>query len=177
MKTGKIAKARASWRRTLGNGRYKKDEYARRIPVHRDTLRKYLEQFGKWLSVWLIRDAANITLANRVWGRERVEDIVSSGNDAPSVTVAEVFELFHAHDLREEFAQYFLGKTHLSYEIAPAQPKPRTHHGRKSGPRYSKLAEFVFVILAEYVVLHNYCFVGRMRTKDMNTIDKWMRPI
>lgn len=47
----------------------------------------------------------------------------------------------------------------------------------QSGPYYSKLAEFVILILAEYVILHNLCFVSRLRAPRMRTIDRWMKPV
>lgn len=156
-----------------GPGAYGPAEYRRRVAVHEDTLSKYLSQFGRWLGVWIARRPENVRLAQAVFGLDRLEEVLAGSEPA----VSEVFRLAQAQDLSADFFRYFLGKTHLSYELKGSKPSPRSqeknsHHG----PYHDKLGEFVFIILAEYTVLHNYAFVGKLRGKNMNTIDKWMKP-
>lgn len=169
---GDIAAFRAKWRDDLGNGVLKPKEYKRRVAVHEDTLDKYLGQFGRWLGVWLARDGEKRRLAESVFGMDRLEDILSGG----SPRLSEVFKLHETHDFSGDFSKYFLGKTHLSFELGKAKPEPRRpQKNNYSGPYHSKLGEFVFIILSEAIVLHNYQFVGRIRGRRVNTIDKWMR--
>lgn len=168
-----IAKARARWRKSIkSEGAYSKAEYRRRIAVHADTLRKYLGQFGRWLAIWVTRED-NLRLAESAFGRDRLEEVLAGAE--PSIY--EVYTLFTAKDLSREFGQYLLGKTHLSFDLGK-EPTPKDQpRFSQSGPYYSKLAEFVHIILAEYVVLHNYMFVSGLRAKEVRSIDRWLRPI
>ena len=169
-----VAKARAKWRASIkGKGTYSHSEYKRRIAVHEDTLAKYLGQFGKWLGVWVARRPENVRLAQGVFGLDRLEEILAGAE--PSVS--EVFRLAQSKDFSQDFLRYFLGKTHLSYELGK-KPSPRKpENNDRHGPYHDKLGEFIFIILAEAIVLHNYCFVGKLRGKKMVTVDKWMRRI
>lgn len=146
---------------------YLKKEYRRRIPVHCDSLKKYLSQLPKYL-----------------FGELGVRwDVVS---------VRKVYDYFKRHwrKLIPEFMGYLENKTYLSYEITVA-PKPlkiKKRFTRKSYRKYlnerdekswikGKLAEFVVLILAEYVILHNYSWASGLKTKDMRSIDSWLKNI
>lgn len=169
-----VTQSRAKWRSSIkSKGAYSQPEYKRRIAVHEDTLAKYLGQFGKWLGVWVARRPENVRLAQGVFGLDRLEEILA-GTEA---SVAEVFRLAQSKDFSPDFFRYFLGKTHLSYELGkkPSPRKPENNDRR--GPYHDKLGEFVFIILAEYVVLHNYAFVGKLKGKKIETVDKWMRSV
>lgn len=169
-----IAKARADWRKSIkGSGAYTTKEYKRRIAVHEDTLAKYLGQFGKWLGVWASRRPANARLAQGVFGLDRFEEVLSGSSDP---AVSEVLRLAQARDFWPDFQRYLLGKTHLSYELGK-KPSPKApERNEHMGPYHDKLGEFVYIILAEFVVLHNYCFVGKLKGGRMETVDKWMKP-
>lgn len=171
-----IAKSRAKWRsRIKASGAYSQAEYAKRISVHRATLEKYLGQFGRWLGVWTARNERNRKLAQVAFTQDGLEAILA-GDKHPKV--AEVLTLSELEDFGQDFRQYFLGKTHLSYELKPSKPRPRNQdQNTQNGPYYSKLGEFIYIILAEYIVLHNYQFVSKKKDKGVNTIDRWMKEI
>lgn len=172
----KIQTSRAAWRKSIkSEGAYSKSEYSRRITVHAQTLTKYLQQFHRWLAIWISRSDGNRQLAESIFGTDRLEAVLC-GDNLPRVS--EVFSMAHAIDLANDFRQYFLGKTHLSYELAPNKPSPRARErSRGDGPYYSKLGEFVYIILAEYIVLHNYQFVSGLKANGVDSIDKWLKTI
>lgn len=170
-----IASKRDKWRKSIkSNGAYPAEEYARRIPVHVDTLKKYLGEFHKYLAVWISRGQNNTKVAAHCFGYERLEAVLAG--DRPSIY--EVVALFSCRDFSLEFMEYFIGKTHMSYDILPREPIPSDSVGpSRNGPVYSKLAEFIYIILAEYVVLNNYMWVSKKKPKGINSIDKWLKEL
>lgn len=168
-----MARARAKWRRSIkSKPTYDNGTYRRRIKVHAETLDKYLGQFGRWLAIWLSRSEGRLRITESVFGRDRMEDVLAG----EQVRISEVFRLSEAYDFSREFAGYLLGKTHLSYELGKSKPEPRrAARYTRTGPYHDKLGEFVYIILAEYIVLHNYQFVSKTKVNGINSIDQWLK--
>lgn len=171
----RISSRRAKWRSSMkSTPALKRDEYIARIQAHAGTLEKLLGQFHLYLAVWVARSQANARSARVAFPGRRVEDVLAGGRP----TVNEVLALYRARDLSAEFVEYLVGKTHLSYDLAPIDPAPHSDRGlAENGPVYAKLAEFVICILAEYTMLHNYMFVSKLRDPRVRTVDKWMKAV
>ncbi len=157
------------WLRSKGRfGAYNQATYRERIAVHMATLNKYLSQFPKYYR----------SIFERSW-------------EGP-VTVRRVYDLFNRKPIKilGEFKSYFENKTHLSYEVG-AKPRPipvprkitkakyieRLEARTEKQAAHSKMGEFVFLILAEYVILHNYMWASGLRPRGVRSIDKFLKEI
>ena len=75
-------------------------------------------------------------------------------------------------------------KTHFSYSLDIGNPReivinPYSNiaHATHKTPVYYKFAEFVYIILSEYIVLHNYMWSSKLKPKQIVTIDKWVKDL
>ena len=168
---GRIASYRSERRKQFKFGVYKKNEYADRINIHVRTLEKYLSEFSNWLAVWMLK-RQNYNFMKSILELHSLEQIMCK---ARPIRISEVLVLVQCKDLKVEFIEYLVRKTHLSYELAPNKPSPIMYQGSNHGPYYAKLAEFVFIILSEYIVLHNYMWSSKLKTGNINSIDKFLR--
>lgn len=170
----RFGRFRAKWRARLGSGgSLTKAEYEERVRVHALTLGKYLGELHRYAAWWVALDPKNLARLRGILGARTSATLLSG---LGQVGIRDLLRLFLALDLRAEFAHYLLGKTHLSYslgisELRPLSP-PKLHD-----EIYSKFAEFVVLILAEYVILHNYMFVGRVRPPGVVSLDTFLRPV
>lgn len=155
---------------------FHKEQYRIFIETHLLTLKKYLLNFKKFYRA----------KRGRTW--------------KGPVTVRRVFNIM-AKDPKQtarEFMHYFLWKTHFSYEVgeSPVPMKLPKRLRRMSWRTYGnkvekslrdpknvraknaeKMSEFVVLILAEYVILHNYMWSSGMKPWEVNSIDKWLENI
>lgn len=179
-KIPRVRSHRAKWRAGLfKNGAkpaFSEMEYRVLVDTHKRTLDKYTGQFGRWLARWASAKTENYKKAKEILGPDRL-GLILSENTSKHLTINEALALFQALDLRSEFVGYLVNKTHLSFSLAPGQIiQPMSDRAAKD-PYYFKLAEFVFIILCEYVVLHNYMFVSGLRPDDLESIDHFMKPM
>ena len=119
-------------------------EYKQFVSVHTKTLEKYLREFSTWFYVCLLK-RKNYDFSKKVMSKIQLESIISK---ARPVMISEITALFKHRDLKNEFIEYLYNKTLLSYEFKPNIPVPIHYNGKYTGRVYSKLAEFVFIILA-----------------------------
>lgn len=172
----KIAQHRAKFRRKFKFGVLTQKEYTQRIEVHVVTLRKYLSKFGQFFAVWVADREANYATAVRLFGRSRLAKLLAG----EEVSIHELRQLMLGLDLREEFDHYLVNKTHLSYSVQGLEPEPIAFNYALSYTmegEYCKMAEFVFIILAEYIVLHNYMWGSKLKPQGVRSIDKWLKEI
>ena len=176
MKAVELANLRAKFRKRFKFGAYEQAEYRRLIEAHVSTLRKYLKNFGTFFAVWVTDRESNYREAVRLFGRGRLSRLLSG----EEISIEELRRLMLGLDLREEFDHYLVNKTHLSYSALKLAPVPVKDDEIKSifmEGEYCKMAEFVFIILAEYIVLHNYMWASKLKPKGVQSIDKWLREI
>jgi hypothetical protein len=152
---------------------YTRARYRRLIAAHVDTLRKYLRAWPKFYAAR--------------WGRPW----------RGAVTVARILPLLQKQPaaMAREFVNYLLWKTHLSYEVdtRPSPMKLPAWARRLSPAAYrlrvgnaihdpvweknkarEKGAEFLMLILAEYVILHNYMWASGLRPAGVRSVDRWL---
>jgi hypothetical protein len=169
-----VARFRAKYRKvSVKGGAFSQKEYKARIRVHEKTLNKYMTQFGLYLRDYISYSVRNHSKCEKLLGGDRLLNLIA-GFDR--ITINEVFLLFAHLDLKAEFSHYLINKTHFSYsifdqEISPHSGTPTTY--KLSG--YNKFAEFVYIILSEYIVLHNYMWVSGLKTKSVKSIDRFLK--
>lgn len=151
-------------------GALSKKEYSRRILVHYETINKYMSQFSEYLLYYMAGNFIGYLKLRIILGKN-FENII----DEKKPSINDIYKIFKWFNLKKDFLHYFLHKTHLSYDIYH-NPIPYLKKNKKNIlDRYKeKFAEFIFLILSEYIILHNYMAVGNLKTKDIKTIDKFM---
>jgi len=158
----------------------------RQIKAHLYTMKKYLQDFRRWaLEYYLyspIKDIKQLQI---------VKDYIDEDREP---TITEVFAMFSQLQLKEDFGDYFINKTQLSYEIGEkdidaydtsykeyeTQEEYREHLERGlngKGHNKEKFAEFVYLLLSEYIILHNYMWVSGYKDIDIKSIDYWLKDI
>jgi hypothetical protein len=180
------ASERAKWRDGLtGKPALTQAQYRKLIKAHYQTLRKYMCVLPYWFREWAaycprwVRWLVKMAIGDRLYHKLLAVGSLGENIGGIGLTIRDVLRLYDCWFWWWAWRKYILCKTHLSYEPSCAiDPVPR-QWPRKIGlnPMTPKLAEMVHIILAEYVVLHNLMFASRLRPKEINTIDKWMRPI
>ncbi len=153
---------------------YSNDQYKKRISAHRDTLDKYMSQFGGYFKYFAPPKSRNYKKLSKLLGVKRFDEIESG----KPPTINEVYEIFCAFDFKRPFSNYLLNKTHFSYSIYNQKLAPAADNDlwlKRKHPGYIKFAEFVYVILSEYIVLHNYMWSSGLKPKGSKTIDRFMR--
>ena len=95
------------------------------------------------------------------------------------VRINDVYKLFKWLNLKKDFMVYLINKTHFSYSINGADIEPyKKNYKDTLVEKYSmKFSEFVYLILSEYIILHNYMFVSKLKLKEIKSIDRWLRNI
>lgn len=169
-----IQRHRADFRKKLdkeSSPALSQGEYKVRIKVHAKTLEKYLKNFGEFLTVYCMSSARNMQEIKDFIGPDRLCAISAEG-DYP--TINEVSLFFKKLNLKEEFTHYLINKTHFSYSLGK-EINPTFSSEQYPHRAYNKFAEFVYIILCEYIVLHNYMWASKLRLKNIKTIDKFMR--
>lgn len=155
------------------SGSFNKNEYRLLIKAHSKTLRKYVGNFGLYLGVWTGSNRGNYKAVIGSIGEDAFDSIIHGKR---SIKISEVLKLYMDMDLKDDFQEYLIRKTHLSYELYPHKPKPATIHD-DHGPMYTKFAEFVHLVLAEYIILHNYMVSSRLKDKSINSIDEFLKNV
>lgn len=157
-------------------GAYSKQEYTQLIKAHYKTLKKYMSQFGNYLDYYRGYSIVNKLKLYILLGRQRTKNIIKNGN----VQINEIYKLFKWLSLKKDFTVYLFNKTHFSYSINKSDIKIKKKWTFKDDIIYKhkmKFAEFIYLILAEYIILHNYMAVGNLKLKEIRSIDKWLKRI
>ena len=79
--------------------------------------------------------------------------------------------------MRRAFINYLVNKTHFTYSIDGTEPVPATDSKQYRHREYNKFAEFVYLILSEYIILHNYMWAGKMKAWSVKSLDKFLEDI
>ena len=175
-----IADYREKFRDTLGKGSFTKREYKQRIKCTYKNLRKYVDNFYSVFGVyWLNCSELNKDRLRSILERGRIIELCERGS---TPTINEIYYMFKFLNLEKEFRQYLIMKTHFSYSLDVGNPREividpigNIAHATHKTPVYYKFAEFVYIILSEYIVLHNYMWSSKLKPKQIATIDKWMK--
>lgn len=152
--------------RSGSKGAYTKAEYKKRIRVHYRSLCKYLDNYNEIYSV----------------------ETRKKRKEKPSIKYVFKYFIKNKRKMLDGFIHYLQAKTHFSYDIYGKPKDKKTKWTKeklleywkkrtKKQAYHSKLGEFVVLILAEYVILHNYMWAGRMKMKGTKTIDRFMEDI
>ena len=184
-----IAAHRADFRRRLDKmgatkGSFAKAQYKKWINSHWEGLKKYSSQLNYYIERYLrARDVP-------FWKKWLVHRIFATAGKKKLPLIYAVHECARRCPwLRNEFLDYVIDKTHFSYGYIKPVPKARRMFASKEkyaeyvgrnnseGKNDHKFAEFIYLILAEYTILHNFMWSSKMRPKEVKTIDKWMKAI
>jgi len=164
---------------------FNEEETKQRMIIHYTILENSIRNFGLYLWVYFTK--------SNIWTRfkmiraipyKRLQEIVVSYTkriEEHYITINEVFKLAKALNLTNDFLSYFISKTNMSYtifknhEIHPAGlavKNPEEHDNLK--PKFS---QFIYVILTEYILLHNIMYASEFKLKDVTSIDPWLKDL
>jgi len=152
-------------------------QYKSRIYYHAYTLSKYMTQFN-WYLVSFYVDTWwwNRLILRVVLGKDRLYNLLYGNKQ---VKINEVYRVFKYIRLKGDFIDYLIRKTHFSFNIFNEMPEPETKTKKKANNDIeltkNKFAEFVYLILAEYIILHNYMWASKYKLKTTKHLDKWMK--
>ena len=164
-----IRELRTLFRAAGGKGAYSEKEYRALVMAHYVTLHKYMYHFH--------------VMYELETGRKLRPKY-------PSIHFFYDYFLKHKHAVISGFLKYFENKTHFSYELF-CKPKPSKIKKKMSKQQWidywnnrtqkdahkTKLAEFVVLILAEYMILHNFMWAGKIKPSQVKTIDSFMENV
>lgn len=195
---GDAKKHRVDFRKSSNSGKggyWTRTEYKRLMKDTALLLEKYMVQMDCYLNVYYNTSGKTI--------KEKIKKCVSQETfdkatltirprgSAPLITINEVVALAKELNLNEDFVEYCVNKTHLSFTIGTNEiktsyavtPWKKRVSAMKKGPRRNlfvnrdKFAEFVYLILSLYITLHNLMWSSSLRPKSVKSIDKFLRPI
>ena len=195
-KKEKIRKYRKEFRQYLidrgGTQSFSKQEYIRRIRYTLKNLKKYHDQFPVWFAVYW-NDSNKLIRLWFLWliGKEKAKALKEN---KMLLTFNDIYKIFKWMPLKRLFKDYLCAKTRFSYGFRKPEPieiekvkyienKNYTKSERKelfesiATSNKNKFAEFVYILLCEYIVLHNYMWVSKLKPKEIKTIDKFMKNI
>ncbi|HRZ18616.1 MAG TPA: hypothetical protein P5136_01040 [Methanofastidiosum sp.] len=168
-----------------GNVKFKKVRVKKILEVKYEYLCNFIGNFGLILrSYYATTTRMNRWRIRRAIGRERLADIMFSkqiGDNNVYATINEIYTLCKVLDLRKDFLCYLISKTNLSYSILPDQkldPIPDVKLAQSETEAVAdKLGEFLFVILSEYILIHNLMFASGYKLKQIESIDSFLTEI
>ena len=175
-KLGDLAKSRKA---------FSKKDCQRSFTVHYDVLKNFISNFGIYLSAYYKHNGL-FTKAKlkAVLGEKRLRAIMESPkthNVLDYVTINEVFKLFEKMNVKKDFLIYFRSKTYFSFsifeEVVPTPAVSPLFYGDENHTLAVKFSEFLYVILSEYIILHNLMFASGWKIQEVRSIDKWMKDI
>jgi len=188
--------------RGKGKGNYKISEYKKLIKIHIFTLNKYLTQFKVYAQVYI--DYKAWYKQNKPYFGERkfpkpdkkiIKYLKDRKLNGKIPHIRDIFELLkfdikNNNIFQKHFLNYCTIKTHLSYDLyyKPKPVKQTKFKGEKDFKDYlehrddiegnlDKLGEFVYFIITEYTILHNWIWCSGLKLKQIRTIDKWTKNI
>ncbi len=156
------------------------------INVRYNSIYHNISQFGFFLEKYYLNsNLFKKILVHYVLGEKRFYAIIISArekNEKDYVTINEVFSLFKWLNLKKDFMNYIQSKTQFTYSVtASNEIKAITNKlffvGELNQALKIKFAQFVYMILSEYILLHNLMFVSGYKIKEIRTVDKWMENI
>lgn len=156
-------------------GAYTEKEYREKIKVHYKTLMKYIDNFNEWFMHFY--DYVNIFTKIKI----RIilgESFEKYYNNHIEPSINDIYKLFCYCKLKKDFKHYFCRKTFFSYGV-PFHTT--TAYGSidsyKLGYKNdkNKFAEFVYLILAEYIILHNWMWCSKLKPKQVSTSDSFLK--
>ncbi len=154
---------------------YTQKEYKEFIRIHYKTLLNYLKQFRYFFFEYMrLGTRKNRHIISRVWKLKQRKKIYN-GLLLPSIN--EIWLLFHNLNLKMDFEKYLFNKTHFSYDVSGREIKAEWMKQDDKKRVYYKFAEFVYLILSEYIILHNKMWSSGLKCKGVKSIDKWLKDI
>ena len=158
-------------------GSFDDDEYRKRIECHYGTLKKYIDKFGVVLSAYIGYGIINrLSVYFRI-GKKRTLGII---NGEIEVSINDIYRLFSRLNLKSDFKTYVVNKTNFSYSVNSSAIIPIYLRQKRYDICYRnkiRFAEFVYLILAEYTILHNYMVNAKKRPSGVKTIDSWIEEL
>jgi len=162
--------------------KFDKKECKNVILMRYASLYNYIVQFGFYLnSYYLASGFYKRFLIRNILGKERLYTILTSKKEKDFITINEIFSLFRWLNLKKDFMNYIQSKTQFSYSVIQDNDiKAVSNCLAFSSTEYAfkiKFAEFVYIILSEYIMLHNLMFASGFKINKIKTIDQWMKDI
>lgn len=182
IKTAELRKAFRYWLDGKSHPAWSKNKYKRQIKASLEILKKYLSQFKIYFNEYY-SNQKKLCYHEKLCG---IKLLQLKKREPYFYEIAAMVK--NIPILKKEFLEYFFSKTHLSFEINKI-PKPikqskfattqsflkyLDERNPKEGTN-TKLAEFCFILLSEYIVLHNLIWVSKIKTKEIKTIDTWIK--
>jgi len=153
------------------------------ILVRLDLLRNYMSNFGTMLNSYCLSNKQNFDKIISIIEEKRLKKIINSAINRKVkdyVTIQEIYELYDKLNLKTDFKNYFRSKTQFSYSVFK-EHKIRAISNKfafsKKDPVKVKFAQFIHMILCEYIALNNIMFVSGYKIKEIDSIDKWLSNI
>ncbi len=182
MSTKKYRKDFRGWVFGKSKPAYKKTEYKKLIRNHYSTLYKYMSQFGNYLKILMNYSVVNKIIMILLLGRKRCKSIIESTDRRDFVTINEINKILAFKGFKKHYLKYLKRKTHFSISIGQkivpidiekefTPPDGKTILKNNAIPKF---AEFLYLITAEYIILHNYIWASGLKVKEIKSIDTWV---
>lgn len=155
--------------------------------VHFDNIRNYVSNFGFALDAYY--NTANIynkLTLHRVMNKKRIFEICEASKNRTEkqyITINEIFNLYKRLNLKKDFLGYFLNKTQMSIALYAHQPiravvkKKIFESGGTNKAIRDKMAQFIYSIMVEYIILHNLIWASGYKLSDIESLDLWVEDI
>jgi hypothetical protein len=154
--------------------------------THLDNLKNYISNFGIFLEAYYktINIFQKMNLY-RVINKKRIYEICNASKNKIEknfVSINEIFDLCNKLNLKKDFLGYFLNKTQFSMSVYKSHPiravvKKKLFEKDYNKAFRDKMAQFVYSILVEYIILHNLIWVSCFKLSDVKSLDKWLEEI
>ena len=163
--------------------KFDKRDLKKVISVRSNSMFNNMSQFGFYLAVYYKNsNFLKRIIITRILGKKRLYTIIDSvkkGDEKDFITINEVFSLFKWLNLKKDFMDYVQSKTQFSYSVLfTHEIKAITNKLFLTSQEQAtkvKFAQFVYMILSEYILLHNLMFVSGYKLEEIRSVDKWMK--
>ncbi len=176
-----IAEYRKKFRDNMGKMPKLDRSYKKTMEMRCGTIQHFLKTFPVMLDHYIIGcTRTQLKKLLEIISYDRIKEITNSSDEKKCITINEVFSVYQHLNLKHDFERYFVSKTELSYSVFDTheiKTVPYPFKDKKYQPIKLKFAEFVHVILSEYILLHNLMWVSGRKLKKIKSIDKWLKNI
>lgn len=178
-----VKKHREKERETFQDGSFSKVEYELRIKYIYRNLDKYMSQVNFYLKNYYEYSGRWTKYKFKVLFGEKYLDLLMSKQ---VIDIDDIYKIYKYFNLKKDFLTYFSQKTHFSYGftdyyfkyVTPKQIIRKMNKDKEEKYKLKiKLSEFVFIILSEYISLHNYMWSSKLKPKEVNCLDDWIEPM
>jgi hypothetical protein len=139
------------------------------------------------------RDQINVHLKTYKVYRKNLPEMIKYRlglNLKHPISINKIYELYKKHKriIWKDFEDYLKNKTHFSFDVG-INPKPLKQKMFKNKKQFknhlknrtvkagskNKFGQFIILLLSEYIVLHNRLWCSGLKTKEIKTIDGFLK--